>query len=82
MGLPEIYFGMALLLALASGMWLLVPVVVIGYLLMRGAESAGNAVVEAAPPGDVGALGCGGVIIAGMGVLVLAGVLAVMGGVV
>lgn len=79
MGLAEVYFGMALFVALAGGLWPLVPVLIVGYMVMRGAETTGSAIVEAAPPGDGCALLSGGVILVAAGVAFIAAAVVVGG---
>lgn len=78
MGLPEILFGMALLLTLAApALWWAVPVVIFGYALVRKAEDVSNDVRDTSAPGSGCALVSGVLTIALAGGVVLLALLAV-----
>lgn len=76
MGLPEILFGMALLVGIATPpLWPLVPVILIGYVLMRGAENVSNGVRDTSAPGSGCALVSGLFTILAAGVVVIGALL-------
>jgi hypothetical protein len=84
MDIPELLLWMFVIgcaaVALAFGLWVLLPVAVLAWVLMPAADHVATANMEASEPGSQGALWAGIVTIVGAGVVVLLALL-VAGGV-
>lgn len=81
MDLPELllymFIAFCVAIALFAGLWLLLPVALLAWVLVPAADKVANDVINTSAPGSVPALGCGLLTILLAGGVVLLAVMAV-----